>query len=231
MSYPMFDDDIPLMPVGPFGPYRSHESFNPPTPLPRISIVTLSDFLNGFAAEWYAASDAGELPSGGPYGNRDVWKQFVEGESGLVARVLRRIQGNHPALRYCREAVFRFDGAYAIGNVEPYPVTFAAFVEHELNDNPEREMQKLILARALLKVLIFYDYGEHQKTTVWRQQWVESKLAWFASALARADTLCPENPSTAYLFIVGKHPASAGAVEWFHASNISLQLTRLERRG
>jgi hypothetical protein len=193
-------------------------------------MVSVSDFLTGFAAEWYAAMDAGEIPRGGPYGDRDTWKQFIESESGLVARVLRRLQGDNQGIRYCREAVFRFDGAYALGDTEPYPVTFAAFVEHELNNDPEREMQKLILARAPLKVLIFYDWGEHEKTTPWRQQWVEQKLAWFASALARADAIYPENPNTSYLFLVGKHRALVGAVEWFHASNVSLQPTLLERR-
>src|SRR6266536_1597634 len=114
-----------------------------------MDIVSAQDFLNAFADEWYAAVEAKTMPPGGPYGDRDAWKEFVEGEHGLIARVLYRLQ---PNVRYCREAVFRFDGACETDDDHRYPVTFAALIEHELNNRPEEEMQKLVLCRAPLKI-------------------------------------------------------------------------------
>ena len=193
-----------------------------------MNVVSVDDFLTTFAREWYGAVAANAIPPQGPYGDGDrtAWKEFVEGERGLIARVLYSLQ---PDLRYCREAVFRFDGACAIGGGERYPVTFAALIEHELGDWPEREMQKLILSRAPLKILIFYDWGEHEKKNAFKRQWVEKKLAWFASSLTQANAVCAENPQTSYLFLIGKHSAPSNAVEWFHASNWSLQPLPLAR--
>jgi hypothetical protein len=191
-----------------------------------VNAVSINDFLTGFAREWYRVIAANALPPRGPYGDRDAWKEFVEGERGLIARVLCTLQ---PDLRYCREALFRFDGACAIGDSERYPVTFAALIEHELGTRPEEEMQKLILSRAPLKILIFYDWGEHEKDSAFRRQWVESKLAWFASSLRKANGMCPENPQASYLFLIGKHSVPSNKVEWFHASNWSLQPMPLAR--
>ena len=157
-----------------------------------MNAVSVDDFLTAFAREWYGAVAANTIPPRGPYGSREdrtVWKEFVEGERGLIARVLCTLRSD---IRYCREAVFRFDGACAIADGERYPVTFAALIEHELGNRPEEEMQKLILSRAPLK---------HEKDTVFRRQWGESKLAWFASSLTKANALCPENPQTSYLFL------------------------------
>jgi len=191
-----------------------------------VNAVSVDDFLTAFAREWYGAVAANAIPPRGPYGDRNAWKEFVEGERGLIARALCTFQ---PNLRYCREAVFRFDGACAIGDRERYQVTFAALIEHELGHRPEEEMQKLILSRAPLKILIFYDWGEHEKDNAFRLQWVESKLAWFASSLTKANAVCAENPQTSYLFLIGKHSMPSNAVEWFHASNSSLQPMPLAR--
>jgi hypothetical protein len=193
-----------------------------------MDIISAREFLNAFAEEWYTAVDGNTIPPGGPYGDRDVWKDYVEAQHGLIARVLCRLR---PGVRYCREGVFRFDGACVTGDDDRYPVTFAALIEHELNNRPEEEMQKLILSRAPLKVLIFYDWGEHEKTSEYRRHWVEKKLGWFATALVRANAWCPESATTCYVFLVGSHSDSSGAVEWLHASNFSLQPTPLARRG
>lgn len=134
--------------------------------------ISNRDFLDAFAEEWYTASDTKTIPPGGPYGDREAWKECVEGEQGLIARVLNRL---HPTARYRREAVFRFDGACEIGDDARYPVTFAALIEHELNNRPEEEMQRLVLCRAPLKILIFYDWGEHEKTTEGRRHWLSRR--------------------------------------------------------
>ena len=184
--------------------------------------ITETQFLEAFAEVWFAALDAGRVPSSGPYGNREAWKEFIEGEEGLLAQVLERLaKGGH--FWYGREVVFRFDAAYGDDPDRRHPVVFAAFIEHELNNDPETEMQKLILTRAPLKVLLFYDWGEFEKDTALRRQWADSKLAWFAAALEKANAACPEDERTAYIFCIGRRATPDAEIKWYAASSKPLQ--------
>lgn len=198
-----------------------------PTINNRITI-TESQFISNFSDEWFAAVDNNQAPSFSPYEDRESWKEFIEGQDGLLSRVLSRI---NPKCRYMREIIFRFDGAYCFDKDNRYPVEFAAFIEHEMNNDPEREMQKLILARAPLKVLIFYDWSEYEKRNDWRRQWVQNKLSWFETALNKVNEYCPETIDTSYIFIIGHRDNDNSEIEWYHASNSSLKPTPLQRRG
>jgi hypothetical protein len=192
--------------------------------------ITEAEFLDAFADEWFSAIDGARVPLAGPFGDRVSWKQFIEGDFGLFARVLARIGDKRHDQWYGREIAFRFDGAYCTDADSRYPVLFAALLENELNNDPEREMQKLIFARAPLKVLLFYDWGEFEKTTESRQQWVENKLSWFASALTKANEFCPEAAAVSYVFLIGRRPTPEAVLEWDLATNSSLLPTPLKRR-
>ena len=87
-------------------------------------------------------------------------------------------------------------------------MAFAAFVEHKLNNDPSEKCEKLILVCAPLKVLISYDWGERKKNIAlrrrgWRENLPGSRQLW--RELRLYAPICPENASTSYLFLVGKH--------------------------
>ncbi|HYA43039.1 MAG TPA: hypothetical protein VEF34_17185 [Syntrophobacteraceae bacterium] len=192
-------------------------------------LISPSEFVQAFADEWFDAVDQGRVPKEGPYGSEDdTWTGFIEGEDGVLDRLRYRLKnGNN--IQYAFQSIFRFDAAYCMDR-DDHPVCFTAFIEHEKGNHPEDEFQKLILVRAPLKVMIFYDWGEFEKNSQFRQNWVKNKLDWFASALQRANALCPEDPATTYLFFIGRRRTATSNLEWFHASNLSLEPVPLERK-
>ena len=43
---------------------------------------------------------------------------------------------------------------------QPYPARWDVLIEHENGEYPQEELYKLLMRRALLKVIVFYDWGK-----------------------------------------------------------------------
>ena len=106
-----------------------------------------------------------------------------------------------------------------------------ALIEHELGENVEEEMWKLIFWRAPLKVLMFYDWADREKITDSRNRWLTGKLASLVRMLAEVDQFHAEDPRTQYVFLICAREVPDDRLSWKLASNKALQPTPLTRRG
>lgn len=177
----------------------------------------IDDFIGLFASEWHNAKKEDRVPCSNPYEDRDPWKSFIEGEDGLIHRIMKRVETKAAPLEFQKESLFRFDAAYLQEGA------FYAIFEHELNNDPEKEIQKLVLARARLKVLIFYDWGEDEKTTEWRTKWINSKLSYFSRIRSLTQAISAEPDDTAYIFLIGCRTNATSYVSWDWASSDLLE--------
>ncbi len=90
-----------------------------------------------------------------------------------------------------------------------YPACLEVIIEHENDGDVRQEIWKLLSFRSPLKVLIFYDWDEHEKRTG-RQSTDDSRRSWLHDQIeaffrmGRAfDIRWPEADDTEYLFLVG----------------------------
>ena len=122
---------------------------------------------------------------------------------------------------YTLDAVF-YSGNNLFGSLEKgeeYPPLLDVLIEHENASDVETEMWKLLLFRAPLKVIIFYDWGDNDKIHTTekkrkeRTQWLPDKLNELALMAMKTEHLWPENEDTEYLFIVG-HRNSEDQLCW-----------------
>jgi len=94
-----------------------------------------------------------------------------------------------------------------------YPTNYNVIIENE-NDisRCHQEMIKLTYYKSILKVLITYNFDEHQEN-----QWkgIENKItANFSSILRQTNSQLPENKDTQYLFIIGQMIFHLPALQW-----------------
>ena len=81
-------------------------------------------------------------------------------KNAFLKEVMERLRPKSERLEYVREKLSRIDAMFVGGedlfrnNLE-HPSKFHVLIEHEHNENFEKEMWKLIFLRAPLKVLIF----------------------------------------------------------------------------
>ena len=97
-----------------------------------------------------------------------------------------------------------------------YPARLEVYIEHENGNYPEEEMYKLLMWRASLKVLIFYDWAEFQKEGNRREhrwQWLSEKLTTMFN-MGRAVEPQPEAANAEYLLLVGHTTEQGEAPVW-----------------
>ncbi|HED38889.1 MAG TPA: hypothetical protein ENJ13_00495 [Chromatiales bacterium] len=151
------------------------------------------------------------------------------GNEGFLASIMTRLTENKTELEYKRE-YYTLDALYVGGENlyrqnRTYPSELNVLIEHEQGDNVEEEMWKLIFWRSPLKVIIFYDWNEYEKTTNARREWLDRKLIKLVDMLNKANAYFPENQETNYLFIIGNRVEKDQLPNWRWASNKQIQPT------
>ena len=213
-------------------------------------LVTAEGFYAAFIECWKEEaldSDKKTLKSGiiEKYAKSGEWTECMlggKGEAGMVASFLHKVKSrlccglrdrpnaDGKLLRMSREwytldAVF-YSGNNLFGSLkkgEEYPPLLDVLIEHENASNVETEMWKLLLFRAPLKVIIFYDWGDNDKIHTTekkreeRTQWLPDKLGELALMAMKTEHLWPENEDTEYLFIIG-HRDSEDQLRWINFS-------------
>ncbi len=176
------------------------------------------DFREAFLAEWQDRLSAEKEKLLAAYPSDSAWtKYMLDKEVGFLQGVRGRLpEGVN--LSYAREwytldAVFYggTDLAPALGR---YPSELHVLIEHENGKDVETEMWKLIFWRSPLKVIIFYDYHDDQKTTEKERRWLEDKLAVLWCMLDSANSFLKENDETEYLFLIGTRKEAGGMPYW-----------------
>lgn len=187
--------------------------------------ITATDFINAFRQGWQRAV----IPSTGPYPDLAIWENFVIGPSGLLVSIMAQLTSKVPLLTYKRE-FHRFDVAYVAGqNLFGQglwnPSEVHVLIEHEMNNDVEKEMWKLIHWRAPLKVLITYDWADTQKTNAFRSNWGVNQATKFRTFLQTINSHHSESPQTEYLFLIAQRPdVDSHVSRWLWSSSLLPQL-------
>ena len=203
-------------------------------------LVTAEDFYAAFIECWKKEAldtDKETLKSGiiEKYAKSGEWTKCMLGGKGgdgmeasflykVKSRLCDRPNAHGKLLRMSREW-YTLDAVFYSGNNlfgceqkgEEYPPLLDVLIEHENGGDVETEMWKLLLFRAPLKVIIFYDWGDsdkkHENKGKERKQWLPAKLGELALMAMKVEHLWPENEDTEYLFIVG-HRNSEDQLCW-----------------
>jgi len=166
-----------------------------------------NNFLEAFKNEWCSLVEKNPQEISGVYRDSKRWTSYMLGKDGFLSKVMARLDKNESALEYKRE-YYTLDALYVGGEDlfrenKTYPSQLQVLIEHEQGDNIEEEMWKLIFWRSPLKVIIFYDWNEYEKSTNARMVWLDNKLKKLVDMLDKANAYFPENEKTNYLFIIG----------------------------
>ena len=100
------------------------------------------------------------------------------------------------------------DKVTSSGKKRPYPARLEVCIEHENDEGEiEREMYKLLMWPATLKVLIFYDNSR-------RAQRVDSKLTHLFEMAQEIDRQRPGASEATYLFLIGRDEEYGQPLTW-----------------
>lgn len=183
--------------------------------------VLPSEFLTAFKAEWETSLSEQELEVLKAYESCSEWTHLMLRHDGFLSKVMNRLGRN---LVYKRE-YYTIDALYVGGedlfrNDRAYPSDIHTLIEHEQGYNVEEEMWKLIFWRSPLKIIIFYDWNESEKTDAngERSNWLPRKLEKFKAMLDTANKFHGEAADTSYLFIIGNRSAEGHLPQWVWAS-------------
>ena len=99
------------------------------------------------------------------YSKDSSWTDFMLGDKdkSFLYRVSVRLSLIMSMEWYTMDCVYYEKEANLIED-GIYPACLDVYIEHENGDKVEEEMWKMLMFRAPLKVLIFYDYPEFKKT-------------------------------------------------------------------
>ena len=167
-------------------------------------MVTAKAFRQAFAEQWQndlADNEPSLLAARpNPTNRTDYMLKGTKRKAALLARVAHSLSLNMTTERFYLDAIFYKEEPDLLpdkpNNI--YPARFEVLIEHENGRHPEEEMYKLLLWRAPLKVLIFYDRG------VLQQEWLTEKLTKMFEIGKAVDKRWPEAATTKYLFLIGQ---------------------------
>ena len=197
-------------------------------------MISTNQFLDAFSSEWESRITQNKNCLMSAYGDNRAWTDYMLSYGGFLHAVMKRLSGLVDRLDYSKE-IYTIDAMF-VGGEDMfrenlcYPSKLYALIEHEHGENLEEEMWKLIFWRAPLKVLIFYDWNEDQKTTSNRKEWASNKLSFLMGMRDKANSLVKEPEETEYLFLFANRHVSGGDVVWHWASNKAMEATLVNSR-
>ena len=186
--------------------------------------ITLQNFLEAFLDEYNLQLSNNKKLFLDQYYNTE----FMLRKDGFLENVMNRLQSKEQMLEYRREN-YTIDALF-IGGIDLfksdywYPSELHVLIEHEKRENIEEEMWKLIHWRAPLKVIMFYDWDEDEKSTNLRINWAETKINMLLEMLNTVNSFFPENVDTEYLFLIGNRMDVNSIPTWRWTSNKSFKM-------
>mgnify|MGYP006909077790 CR=1 FL=1 len=187
-------------------------------------MIDAESFLSNFKMEWqntisiYHDTDLLRRISD-TWDNKAERTKFMLEKGGFLYRVMNRFLLEYPDLEY-RTEIYTIDALYMGGEITyrsrtyDYPTHVYAVIEHENESNVEEEMWKLLLFRPALKILIFYDFDEHRKTTERRRCFVENKISDLQQMISRAHSFLPESNQVSYVCLIGNRKREDSFLTW-----------------
>ena len=205
-------------------------------------MVSVQDFLNAFSQQWNTDRKSKSRGRALRYAYRDdkTCTAYMLGEKKadfpgtFFDRLAGRLHQHTIAQRQTLDVVYYTTKVQAIPyRNREYPARLNVIIEHENGNELEREMWKLVMWRAPLKVLVFYDWPDDERTgNPRRARWLKDKLNALFRIRSEVGTLWPEADETAYLFLVGRPLQHGDLPVWWYcdSSNPTLRLLRQKTR-
>lgn len=201
-------------------------------------MVSVQDFLCAFSQQWN--DDRQRHCEALRFAYRDdktctaymLGKKKADFSDTFFDRLAGRLHQQAIAQRQTLDVVYYTTGVRAIPyRNREYPARLNVIIEHENGNEIEREMWKLVMWRAPLKVLIFYDWPDDERTEKPpKARWLEDKLDALLRIRSEVGTLWPEADETTYLFLVGRPPQRGVLPVWWYADSSNPTLRRLRQK-
>ena len=143
------------------------------------------EFKRAFLETWTERTEdaEGHEIAVAAYQENATWTNFMLGDGdaeGFLHEVANNLNRSVYREFYSLDCVYYQDEFDLFGG-GGYPIGLDAIIEHEQGGRPEEEWYKLLLWRAPLKVLIFYDWSDAEKRdNPNRANWLVGKLENFA---------------------------------------------------
>ena len=185
-------------------------------------MVSAQDFLNAFSQQWCADRKRRRQAIQHAYQDDERWTDYMLGEhrpdfpNTFLDRLAKKLSQKALRERQNLDVVYYTKTARNAPQDKDMirPACLNVIIEHENDEDVEKEMWKLLMWRAPLKVLIFYDWPPWRKTTTDRENWRKDKLGKLFDLGREVDTLCPEAAKTTYLFLSGQLPQRDALPVW-----------------
>ena len=147
----------------------------------------------------------------------ESWTVYMQkGENTFLKRVAERLELSMAIEWFKLDAIY-YDAQtdFHLDQNKVYPSHLAVYIEHETGGDPEKEMYKLLMWPAALKVLIFYDWADFKKeNNVRNQQWHTNKLIQMFEMGREVDRRRSGAEETEYLFLLSQPPGQGKPPQW-----------------
>ena len=151
----------------------------------------------------------------------ESWTGYMlEENESFLRRLGGQLEFNVSGGFFQRDVVYftygdQYNFLFPIARNELYPNRLHVIIEHENGERVEQEMYSLLFLRSPLKVLIFYDYTEVEKTRNPRYaRWLDDKLNGLFALGKRVHDAWPEASGTEYLILVGNCKDNGHIPNW-----------------
>lgn len=197
-------------------------------------MVSVQDFRNAFFQQWNADRKSRGRTLRDAYRNATGRTAYMLGKKGdfsktFFDRLSRRLDQKALPERQNLDIVYYTTKAQNICHEERIrPARLNVIIEHENGKKVEEEMWKMLMWRAPLKVLVFYDWSDNErKNKPEKARWLEDKLIALFDMRHEVDALWPEANETAYLLLVGRSPKRGEPPCWWYYDSSDKKLRTL----
>ena len=185
-------------------------------------MVSVQDFLNAFSQQWNADRECRGRALRDAYQEDKTTTAYMLGENGedfpqtFFDRLAKRLGQQALPERQRLDVVYYTTKAHNIEHTPRIrPACLNVIIEHENGEKVEEEMWKMLMWRAPLKVLVFYDWSEDERTeNPEKEQWLENKLRQLYALRQEVNREWPEADDTSYLFLIGRPPQRGALPVW-----------------
>ena len=182
-------------------------------------MVSVQDFLNAFSQQWNADRECRGRALRDACKKGKMSTDYMLKENSFFARLAEERLGQQVLLeRQYLDVIYYTTKAHNIEHTpRPHPACFNVIIEHEIGEKVEEEMWKLLMWRAPLKVLVWYDR---------QAPGLDAKLRQLDALRQEVNREWPEADKTTYLFLVGQPQEGNELPLWWYSYCDSSEKTR-----
>ena len=170
-------------------------------------MVSAQNFLTAFNDQWNHDLENNQQELLNAYPQAPTWTAYMlKGDNAFLRRVAGCLDRDMVVERDRIDASYYNTDTEAVRDLYPdwwqaYPARWDVLIEHENGNYPEEELYKLLMRRAPLKVVIFYDWPTFRLNY---QQWLPDKLRELFRIGRTVTAAWLEAENTEYLFLIGR---------------------------